>query len=66
MPHALWAALLLLTLFRSLSVATGEIGSIWDPDGQPRPQEETDVGSSWDPDGGRHDADVGGIWDPNG
>ena len=33
MPHAFLVLLLLATLFRTLSVATGEVGSIWDPDG---------------------------------
>ena len=66
MPHPFLILLLLATLFRTLSVATGEVGSIWDPDGNPRPQEKTDVGGTWDPNGGQSETDVGGIWDPNG
>ena len=66
MPHAFLVLLLLATLFRTLSVATGEVGGIWDPDGQPRPQEETDVGGTLDPDGGQSETDIGSIWDPNG
>lgn len=50
MPHALMV-LLLATLFRTLSVATGEVGNIFDPDGKPRPQDRTDIGSIWDPNG---------------
>ncbi len=51
MPHALMVLLLLATLFRTLSVATGEVGNIFDPDGKPRPQEKTDIGNTWDPNG---------------
>lgn len=66
MPHALMVLLLLATLFRTLSVATGEVGNSWDPDGSPRPQDRTDVGSIWDPNGGQSETDIGGTWDPNG
>ena len=66
MPHAFLVLLLLATLFRTLSVATGEVGNIWDPDGKSRPQEETDVGGTWDPDGGQSETDIGSSWDPNG
>lgn len=66
MPHALMVLLLLATLFRTLSVATGEVGNSWDPDGSPRPPDRTDVGNIWDPNGGQSEADIGSTWDPDG
>ena len=49
-----------LRLFAGDASST-DVGSIWDPDGQPG----TDVGNIWDPDG-QPGTNVGGIWDPNG